>query len=70
MAQKQSTKKRREELREMGYRPVDLWLHKDQIDKVDEIAKKQRVSRSKAIEILLGRALASLAPFGAPDDFS
>ncbi|HSH84564.1 MAG TPA: hypothetical protein VK979_05320 [Guyparkeria sp.] len=53
----QARDRRRQELRDMGYKPTEIWLHQDQLAEVDRVAKSERISRSKAVEELLAAGL-------------
>ncbi|BCO32070.1 hypothetical protein TspCOW1_21730 [Thiohalobacter sp. COW1] len=53
----ESSRKRREELREMGYKASEIWLPKEMYELLDKAAKKNNVTRSKMVEAIISQSL-------------
>lgn len=60
-------RRRREQLREQGFRPAEIWFKGEHLDQIDELAHQARVSRSKMIEMLMEPVLA--ARFGESPEY-
>lgn len=55
----ESGRKRRQELRDMGYRPIEIWLPKEMVHDVDVLSTHKGITRSKLIEKFVYQGLES-----------